>query len=254
MLAAALTLAVFGIGGGTYLMLGQPQLALRTLRGGADMEPNALIERLARHMVESPGDVRGWALLGRAYLGMGDPEQAAKAFAQGLSLQQNPDPQLLAAYGEALVASANGAVTEDAEKAFQTAVAVDPQNETARYYLGLSDMQHGKPDEAMAKWQGLVDSMRTDDPLRAFVLDRLAQLKGQTGGNVDIQAMVEGLAARLKAEPKDGEGWRRLVRAYSVLGETEKAKAALADGRAALAADASARQALDDEARQLNLD
>lgn len=38
-----------------------------------------------------------------------------------------------------------------------------------------------------------------------------------------IRAMVERLAGRLEKEPGDVEGWRRLARAYEVLGEKEKA-------------------------------
>ena len=43
-----------------------------------------------------------------------------------------------------------------------------------------------------------------------------------------IRSMVERLADRLKDEPNDIQGWRRLARAYKVLGETEKAKTAQA--------------------------
>jgi cytochrome c-type biogenesis protein CcmH len=42
-----------------------------------------------------------------------------------------------------------------------------------------------------------------------------------------IHAMVDRLAARLQANPDDAEGWRKLARAYQVLGETDKAKSAL---------------------------
>jgi cytochrome c-type biogenesis protein CcmH len=204
-------------------------------------------------MVEAPNDVRGWMLLGRGYLTMGDAEQAAKAFAQGLALQKTPDASLLSAYGEALVLSANGAVTAEAEKAFKAALAQNAKDFGARYYLGLASLQRGNPREAETLWQSLVSDMPSTEPFRAFVLDRLAQVKSQNGGGVDIQAMVEGLAARLKAEPKDGEGWRRLIRAYTVLGDTEKAKAALQEGRSALAADVPAREALEQEARDLKL-
>ena len=42
-----------------------------------------------------------------------------------------------------------------------------------------------------------------------------------------IRGMVDGLAARLEADPSDIDGWLRLGRAYRVLGETEKGLAAL---------------------------
>ena len=38
-----------------------------------------------------------------------------------------------------------------------------------------------------------------------------------------IQKMVEGLAARLKENGKDLEGWMRLVRSYMVLGRRDEA-------------------------------
>jgi len=43
-----------------------------------------------------------------------------------------------------------------------------------------------------------------------------------------IRGMVEGLAARLADDPRDLEGWLRLIRSYRVLGEREQAEAALA--------------------------
>ena len=39
-----------------------------------------------------------------------------------------------------------------------------------------------------------------------------------------IRSMVKRLAERLKKDPADPEGWRRLAHAYRVLGEGEKAK------------------------------
>lgn len=48
-----------------------------------------------------------------------------------------------------------------------------------------------------------------------------------------IRSMVEGLAARLEDEPDAAVGWRRLARAYQVLGEAEKAEEALARAEAA---------------------
>lgn len=47
-----------------------------------------------------------------------------------------------------------------------------------------------------------------------------------------IRSMVERLAAKLEAQPNDPDGWQRLIRAYEVLGETEKA----ADARQRLGA------------------
>jgi cytochrome c-type biogenesis protein CcmH len=51
-----------------------------------------------------------------------------------------------------------------------------------------------------------------------------------------IRSMVEQLAARLDSQPADPDGWLRLARAYDVLGEGDKARAALASAEAVIAA------------------
>ncbi len=52
-----------------------------------------------------------------------------------------------------------------------------------------------------------------------------------------IRGMVDRLAARLKKDGSDLDGWVRLVRSYKVLGEPDKATAAAADARKAFAGD-----------------
>jgi cytochrome c-type biogenesis protein CcmH len=66
--------------------------------------------------------------------------------------------------------------------------------------------------------------------------------------------MVARLAERLAAEPGDFQGWLRLARAYGVLGEPAKAKAALARAAALirdLPEDAPERAQLDEARRTL---
>lgn len=46
-----------------------------------------------------------------------------------------------------------------------------------------------------------------------------------------IKGMVDGLAARLEKQPDDAQGWARLIRSRVVLGESDKAKAALIKAR-----------------------
>lgn len=59
-----------------------------------------------------------------------------------------------------------------------------------------------------------------------------------------IRGMVDGLAAKLKANPRDETGWLRLMRARTVLGDMAAARAARNDALAAFAGDAAARSRL----------
>ena len=69
-----------------------------------------------------------------------------------------------------------------------------------------------------------------------------------------IQQMVDGLAQRLETESQDLAGWQRLLRAYAVLGQKDKANDALVKAREAFAGDETSLAALDDLARKLGLD
>src|SRR5215469_15929157 len=68
LLVAATVVLFLGVGAGTYLIVGRPALAVRSLEGADTRDLNGLIALLARRMRENPNDPRGWAYLGRAYL------------------------------------------------------------------------------------------------------------------------------------------------------------------------------------------
>ena len=69
-----------------------------------------------------------------------------------------------------------------------------------------------------------------------------------------IRGMVDRLATRLKQNGDDVEGWLRLVRAYLVLGEREKAMSARADARQAVGGDTERLRQLDEGLKNLGLD
>ncbi len=69
-----------------------------------------------------------------------------------------------------------------------------------------------------------------------------------------IRGMVERLATRLKQNGDDVEGWLRLVRAYMVMGERDKAVAALTDARQAVANDTERLRQLNEGLKNLGLD
>jgi len=68
-----------------------------------------------------------------------------------------------------------------------------------------------------------------------------------------VRGMVERLAARLHEDGSDVEGWLRLVRAYMVLGEREKAVAAVGDAQRALASEPEKLRRINDRAKELGL-
>jgi len=255
LLAAAAAMLVIGIGAGLYLMLGNPYLAVRTVAGPSEHDLRGLIAVLAERVRQRPADPRGWTLLGRGYLTLGDSADAAAAFRRAIPL--TPPTQradLYSAYGEALVLANGGALTADAEAAFTAALRSNPKDFASRYYLGVAYANRRDTTHALALWSSLLADAPPNASWREELLDRIALLTGKSGKAPDIGAMVSSLAARLKAHPKDAEGWQRLVRAYAVLGDAAKAQAALSDARSALKGDAAGTARLALEARQLKLE
>jgi cytochrome c-type biogenesis protein CcmH len=247
-MAAIAGLVTMALGLGTYAVLGEPAIALSSLTGPSRTDYAALITMLARRMPDRPGDVEGWTLLGRGYLSLGNAAQAEKALARAVAIAKERQgfalPELLSSYGEAMSEAAGG-VTKEAEAVFSEVLEEDPRNLLGRYYMGLALSNRGQKDAALQLWEGLLADAPPNTPWRGALVDQVAALKAQSGGAApNPMAMVQQLAQRLETNPNDLQGWLRLIRAYSVLGDKPKAVAALTRARDVFAKEAPAQAAL----------
>jgi cytochrome c-type biogenesis protein CcmH len=246
-----------------YLSLGFPALPDQPLAarsvGPENRSIAALVAQVEDRLERNPQDGRGWEVLGPVYMRLGRFDDAVKARRNavrllGASAAREGD------LGEALVAAANGIVTADAKAAFDRAQALDAGDPRAKFFTGLAAQQDGKNGEAAAIWNDLLAHAPADAPWANVVRESLARLEnmkptpaapGPSAGDVAaaadmspeartqmVRAMVERLAERLSRDRSDLDGWVRLVRAYLVLGEPERARGAAADARRALAGDA----------------
>jgi cytochrome c-type biogenesis protein CcmH len=78
--------------------------------------------------------------------------------------------------------------------------------------------------------------------------------QASAGEDEMIRGMVSRLADRLKQDGSDVDGWIRLVRSYVVLGDPDKARAAIADARTALGKDTEKLRRLDAGVKELGLE
>jgi cytochrome c-type biogenesis protein CcmH len=264
-LAAILPLAAFAF----YLATGRPDLPAQPFAQRNDPAMSAQvaqrqIDELQRRLAQKPDDLQNWALLGRSTLALGKYREAASAFGRAVALA--PDrADILSAYAEALILADEGKVSAAAREALDAALARDPEAASANYYRGAADLQAGDVQRAMERWLALEARSPQDAPYMAILrqqiaaaardsgidplsirpdrktppsgpstddVDRLSKLSPQEQQQA-IRGMVDGLEAKLKNSPDDIEGWRRLARARMVLGEPDKAIAALnqADSR-----------------------
>jgi cytochrome c-type biogenesis protein CcmH len=243
-----------------YLPLGSPEL------GAPDGESvQSLIAQAEAHLRRNPEDGRGWEILAPVYMRLDRYSDAVTAWGNALRiLGENAERQ--AYLGEALTAEADGTVTAEAKAAFVRAISLDDTIISARYYLGLAAEQDGDRGEAAKIWRQLIaeapagafwvsdvrsalarvesDSTAPPSPGAAEMAAAARQPPDQQAAM--IRGMVDRLAARLREDGADVDGWVRLVRSYKVLGESEKARAAATQAQQALAGDPA-------KLRQLNV-
>ncbi|MDO8410803.1 MAG: c-type cytochrome biogenesis protein CcmI [Phenylobacterium sp.] len=193
---------------------------------------------------ERPGDPEPYRFLSIAEMASGDPAAAARALRQAIGLAPER-ADLWESLGEALMMEADGEVTQQAAAAFQRALEQDPQAHAARFHLARGQIEAGEVETGLARWRALLADLPADDPRRPVLQAAIADVAegprpkpAPQVGAPEIQAMVDGLAARLAAEPDDPEGWVRLVRSYAVLGDVASRDSALAVARARYANDA----------------
>jgi cytochrome c-type biogenesis protein CcmH len=263
---------------GLYLALGSPDLPGQPQAARRDLPPEQrslaeVVGRVEAHLENNPQDGRGWEVIGPVYMRLGRYEDAVKARRNALRLL-GASAQREADLGEALTGGANGVVTAEAKSAFERALVHDPGEFRARYFIGLAAEQDGRPQEAAEAWRNLLASAPVDAAWAGFVRESLARVapgsappRGPSADDIAaagelspdqrsamVRGMVERLAERLKQDGSDVEGWLRLVRAYMVLGERERAMAAAGDARRALAGEPDKLRRMDELVKGLGLE
>jgi cytochrome c-type biogenesis protein CcmH len=261
---------------GLYLPLGSPRLKDFPLaeRGRAPdvAQPlDHLVAQVEAHLEKNPTDGRGWSVLAPVLARLGRFDDAVRAYRNSITYNGDSSERR-ADLGEALAAAAGGVVTAEAKAEFERAVALNPDEVKANYFLGLAAEQDGRASEAASIWRGMLARAPADAPWRPLVQGALVRVGGPSAPALSgdamaaakdmndadrgdmIRGMVERLAVRLKQNGDDVEGWLRLVRAYMVMGDRDKARSALADARQAVANDAERLKQLNEGMKNLGLD
>lgn len=239
--------------GAVYAYLGSPELPAKPYadrKNDPDILMASAASRLASGLAEKP-DADGYAKLGVIYVALRDYDKAAEAYQQSLHIKDG-NANRWSGYGEALALSQNGMVTPEAHEAFVKALRHDRRDARARFFLGLAALQADDPRGAIAIWRDLAQDGAPDAPWLGAVKERIAATAKKSGIDpetvgprppslvstdvtaimgmkaedrmVAIRGMVDRLAARLKDNPGDIEGWRRLAKSYRVLGDVNKAE------------------------------
>ncbi|HYD36209.1 MAG TPA: tetratricopeptide repeat protein [Allosphingosinicella sp.] len=237
---------------------------------------------------DSPA-AKDWRIVGWAYAEAGNGAEAAAAYRRAAAIEPG-NAENWSSLGEALQ-SASRTVVPEAAEAFRKAIELDPSDPRARYFLAVQKDLGGDPKGAVEDWLALLKDTPPGAPwegdLRRTIEQSAARNRidvagrlpapGATGGATagipgptreqlaaasslppaEQQAMIAQMLAkletRLKADPRDEEGWIRLMRSRMVLGDTERARAALRSGLAAFKGDPAATARLKSAGAELGV-
>ncbi len=246
-----------------------------------DPEYAALMERLREVVEQRPDDQQGLRLLARNEASIGDFRAARIAQERLVTLlgaDANADD--LATLGEFMVLAAGGFVTPQAEAMIDRSLTADPGNGRAAYYKGLALAQIGRPDQAFAVWSDVLERDPDTAPWIAPIRGQIGEVATRAGIRYDPPAaprgpseadmaaaadmseedraamignMVAGLSDRLATQGGPSPDWARLIVAYSVLGEAERARAILDEAREVFAASPEDLANIDDAAARAGL-
>jgi len=250
-----------------YLGSGMPDqpsmpLASRTpsLAGDAQV-PNvtAAVEQIETHLARNPQDGRGHEVLGPVYLRLGRYGDAVAAFTAALRIL-GPTADRQANLAEAIIFQSEGVVTAEARTPLEAAATLDPRHVKARFFLALAAQQEGDKAKAVRLLTGLNEDLPAGE-FKAEIGRQIAMLSGAPAAGeaiaalpaqdqrAAIRAMVEGLAERLATGGGSAAEWAQLIRALTVLKETDRVQAILAEARQKFAAEPEALKRIEDAGR-----
>jgi cytochrome c-type biogenesis protein CcmH len=171
---------------------------------GAAADPHVDMAEAVRKLVVQlqahPDDLNSWVLLARSYIELDRFKDAADAYKHAVDLS-GQKPELLGDWAEALVLAADGAVTPEAQQAFQTALADPDSVPRSRYYLALAKLQAGDPKTAIQSWVDLEAEAPADADYLPLLRRRIAEATKAAG--VDPASLKTSAGVPRKPPPPE---------------------------------------------------
>lgn len=245
---------------GMYAWLGNPAaLSPTQARQAQDDQVQRMLDSLVAKLKANPNNPKGWAMLARSYKVLGRFDEAEAAFAKVGDLLKT-EPDVMVEYADLLGAKAGNSLEGKPLELVKDALKLDPKHPMGLMMFGAAAYNRGDFKTAVATWEMLLSGLEPGSPdaqqVQSNIDDARAQAKlpagekpaatgagaaapqtGEAGKLPPVNAaaaggmtpekinqMVEGLAAKLKANPGDLEGWVRLARAYKVQGKLAEAE------------------------------
>jgi len=149
-----------------YQITGTPA-ALRPDAGAQarDDMPHSLDEAIAqleRSLEQNPGQPEGWALLARSHAAQGNLTRARDAWARALELAPDEPILLTEAAQSRAQAHPQNLLDDESLRLLERAIALQPDNQRARWLVGVAQRQRGEDAAAARTWEQLLPLVDRD--------------------------------------------------------------------------------------------
>ncbi|ODT01602.1 MAG: cytochrome C biogenesis protein CycH [Erythrobacter sp. SCN 62-14] len=192
LLGAALVLAAASIGYNIYEGTGGTAPV-----AGSQGEGEPDLAQLRTLAEASSDDPRAWSNLAFAHFERSEFAAAAQAYTRALAIDDQQSA-LWSALGEALVmASARDPLPSEALAAFEKAVALDPKDARARYFLAVKKDLDKDHQGAIAAWLALLADTPPGAPWESDLVRTIEQV-GQING-IEVAARIAAANERRSA-------------------------------------------------------
>lgn len=184
-LAVAVIAVVAPVGAlAMYSALGSPRLAGE--RNDVAVAAARTTDELEQLLKKSP-TAAGYRRLANMYFANGQYDKAVSADHRAIDLGAN-DATIWSEFGESIVMANDGQVIPQALVAFTNAIALDPSDARARYYIGSAEAQIGNLRQAVAIWRDLEKDGDPNAKWLPMVRQHVAAFSKQGGFDPDSVA------------------------------------------------------------------
>jgi cytochrome c-type biogenesis protein CcmH len=152
----------------------------------------AMVAKLEAHLLDQPGDLQGWLMLGRSYVALNRLDDAIVAYDHAHQLDHK-SAEAAMGLGEAMSLRAGGQITPPAGQLFEQALVLAPTNPKALLYGGFAAAARGDGALARTRWEAL-KSLHPPPQIVAMLDARIADL-GPAGTSDGTAATAAGPAA-----------------------------------------------------------
>jgi cytochrome c-type biogenesis protein CcmH len=147
----------------------------------------ALVKKIEKRVEDNPNDAESWRMLGWSYYNMGKHKDAVAAYRRAVDLQKD-NPTLKALLGEAMVTEAGDTVTDAAMAVFNEVLAINPNDERARFFKGVSKAEKGDVQGAIDEWLELYKLAPADAQWAGDLRSRIEETAQKAG--IDVAARL----------------------------------------------------------------